>query len=78
MAPLSTQPFESPENRARRRLRIVQYQADIAYFQARLGLIGEPGTLNQAAQRRTFKILHKTMGNNLAQVSKTGGLPLRG
>ena len=60
---------ETPEAQARRRLRIVQTQADLAYFEARLTLIGEPVTLNQRAQQRTFRALHKAVGQKLLKVS---------
>ena len=59
---------ETPEERARRRLRVAKYQADLAYFQARLTLLGEPTTLNQAAQQRTFRRLMKVIGRRLVNV----------
>ena len=59
---------ETPEERARRRLRVAKYQADLAYFQARLTLLGEPKTLNQAAQQRTFRRLMKVIGRRLVNV----------
>jgi hypothetical protein len=60
---------ETPEQRARRRLRTAKAQADMAYFQARLTLLGEPRTLNQAAQQRTFKRLLKSVGQRHARAS---------
>ena len=33
----------------------------MAYFQARLEIIGEPGSTNQMAQRKVFKLLHRTV-----------------
>jgi hypothetical protein len=59
---------ETPEERSRRRLRVAKSQADIAYFQARLTLLGEPRTLNQAAQQRTFKRLLKAIGRRIVNV----------
>ena len=37
-------------------------EADVAYFQARLEIIGEPQTANQLAQRKAFKALHESLG----------------
>ncbi|HYN79272.1 MAG TPA: hypothetical protein VES73_15930 [Lamprocystis sp. (in: g-proteobacteria)] len=48
------------DERKRRRVRLARLEADIAYFQARLEMIGEPGSTNQMAQRKVFKLLHKT------------------
>jgi hypothetical protein len=56
-----------------RRLRIIQLQSDLAYFQARLGLIGEPLTTNQEAQQRTFKLLYQILGQQMIQMRKAGG-----
>ncbi|MCG6941380.1 MAG: hypothetical protein LJE69_09020 [Thiohalocapsa sp.] len=63
--------IETPEERARRRLRVAKSQADLAYFQARLTLLGEPTTLNQAAQHRTFKRLMKVVGHRLVNVRQS-------
>lgn len=60
---------ETPEDRARRRLRIAQAKSDLAYFQARLALIGEPQTLNQFAQQRAFQMLDRVMGQKLSTLS---------
>jgi hypothetical protein len=62
---------ESPEERARRRLRLAKWQADIAYFQARLMLLGEPRTLNQMAQQRTFRRLLKVVGRRMVNGKQT-------
>ncbi|MBK1631776.1 hypothetical protein CKO31_13730 [Thiohalocapsa halophila] len=59
---------ETPEARNRRRLRVAKSQADMAYFQARLSLLGEPKTLNQVAQQRTFKLLLKAIGERMVNV----------
>jgi hypothetical protein len=55
-----------PEQRARRRLRLSKAQADTADFQARLTLLGEPRTLNQALQLRTSKRLLQIVGQRQA------------
>lgn len=59
---------ETPEARNRRRLRVAKSQADMAYFQARLTLLGEPKTLNQVAQQRTFSLLLKAIGQRMVNV----------
>ena len=68
MLPYRDDTVETPQERARRRLRVAKSQADIAYFQARLTLLGEPTTLNQAAQQRTFRRLLKAVGKRLVNV----------
>jgi hypothetical protein len=61
---------ETPEERSRRRLRVAKCQGDMAYFQARLTLLGEPKTLNQLAQRRTFERLFNAVGRRLINVKQ--------
>jgi hypothetical protein len=63
------EPQSTPDVSARRRLRIAQAEADLAYFQARLALIGEPKTLNQYAQQCAFRILYKAVGLKLSNLS---------
>lgn len=63
--------IETPEERHRRRLRVAKSQADMAYFQARLTLLGEPKTLNQLAQQRTFKRLLKAVGRRLVNIKQS-------
>jgi hypothetical protein len=53
------------DERKRRRVRLAKLEADMAYFQARLELIGEPESTNQMAQRKVFKLLHKTTGGKI-------------
>jgi len=51
-----------------RRFLLIQLESDLAYFRARMALIGEsPGTTNQEAQKRTFKLLHQALGQQLIQ-----------
>ena len=63
------EPQTTTDADARRRLRIAQAEADLAYFQARLALIGEPSTLNQYAQQCAFQILYKAVGQKLSNLS---------
>jgi len=49
----------SMAERQRSRVRLASLEADAAYFQARLEILGEPVTANQLAQRRVFEVLRK-------------------
>ena len=53
------------DERARRRIRLARLEADVAYFQARLEILGEPQSMNQLAQRKVFKLLHKSVGEKI-------------
>jgi hypothetical protein len=53
--------------RERRKLRIARLEADLAYFQARLELLGEPRSANQQGQRRAFQLLCEGIGARLAE-----------
>jgi hypothetical protein len=58
------------EERRRRRIRIARMEADLAYFQARLELIGEPISSNQRAQKKLFELLHREIGTRLSAVKE--------
>jgi hypothetical protein len=49
------------QERQRRKTRLAKLESDMAYFQARLEILGEPKTANQEAQRKAFKLLHNTL-----------------
>jgi hypothetical protein len=49
----------SVAERQRLRVRLANLEADAAYFQARLEILGEPVTANQLAQHRVFEVLRK-------------------
>lgn len=66
------EPAGAREEIVQRRLVMIQLQSDLAYFQARLGLIGEPKTTHQEAQRRTFKLLHQAVGQQMIKARKSG------
>jgi len=51
------------EQQRRRRVRLVSLEADVAYFEARLEILGEPVTANQRAQHKAFKLLHQSLGD---------------
>ncbi len=42
----------------------------MAYFQARLEMIGEPGSTNQMAQLKVFKLLHKNVGGKILRAKR--------
>jgi hypothetical protein len=43
------------------KLRLATLEADIAYLQARLEILGEPATNNQKAQQKAFKHLRASL-----------------
>lgn len=60
MNDLPTPLFDGSEHQ-RRKIRLAQLESDAAYFQARLEILGEPRTINQMAQKKTFKLLHRVL-----------------
>ena len=54
----------------RQRIRLAKLEADMAYFQARLEMIGEPGSTNQMAQRKVFKLLQQSLGSKILQAKR--------
>ena len=58
------------EEQKRHRVRLARLEADLAYFQARLEIIGEPGSANQMAQRKVFKLLHKNVGGKILKAKR--------
>ncbi len=68
---METQSFAADlTERTRRRIRLARLEADMAYFQARLEMIGEPTTANQLTQRKVFELLLKTVSNKVAKVQR--------
>jgi hypothetical protein len=57
-----------------RRLRVdlntTSLEADVAYFGARLELVGEPQTRYQAAQLKVYKALEEALHENLNRLKK--------
>ena len=68
--PESRAPQPQAEDRLRRRIKLAHLEADLAYFQARLELIGEPETSNQRAQHKAFKLLHKALGDRVVRAKQ--------
>lgn len=52
------------------RFSVTGLEADIAYFEARIELIGTPETINQKAQVDTFKHLEQAMGHVLNRLKR--------
>jgi hypothetical protein len=48
----------------------ISLEADVAYFGARLELVGEPQTRYQAAQLKVYKALEAALGDNLKRLKK--------
>lgn len=42
----------------------------MAYFQARLEIIGEPDSANQMAQRKVFKLLHRSIAERVLHAKR--------
>jgi len=57
-------------NRLRVNLNTVSLEADVAYFGARLEMVGEPHTHYQLAQLKVYKALEATLGDNLKRLKK--------
>jgi|GEM_PF-2584085 len=47
------------------RIHLAKLEADIAYFEARLELIGEPSSSNSVAQRKLFTLLQKATAKQI-------------
>jgi hypothetical protein len=66
----------------RRRVEIARMEADVAYFEARLELIGEPATTNQQAQRKAFAHLCESLASQIAEqreeASASGAFSIEG
>jgi hypothetical protein len=62
--PARTQ-YSAPQvaERKRHRVHLARLEADVAYFEARLQLIGKPCTIHQRAHRRTFEVLHHALAS---------------
>jgi len=51
-------------------VRLARMEADMAYFQARLEIIGEPDSANQMAQRKVFKLLHRSIAERVLHAKR--------
>jgi hypothetical protein len=63
---------EQDSSRLRVNLNPISLEADVAYFGARLELVGEPHTHYQAAQLKVYRALEEALGNNLKRLRKKG------
>ncbi|MCU7796369.1 MAG: hypothetical protein KZQ73_02450 [Candidatus Thiodiazotropha sp. (ex Semelilucina semeliformis)] len=57
-------------SRLRVNLNTISLEADVAYFGARLELVGEPQTRYQAAQLKVYKALEAALCDNLKRLKK--------
>jgi hypothetical protein len=60
----------SVAERQRLRVRLANLEADAAYFQARLEILGEPVTANQFAQHRVFEVLRKGLDDLILKTKR--------
>jgi len=49
---------------------VTSLEADLAYFQARLELLGKPDTINKKAQEETFRFLLEAMNGILSKLKR--------
>lgn len=63
---------QSHEDEIKQKLRtdLAHKESDLAYFQARLEIIGEPGTTNEHAQHKLFQMLCRTVGTSIVHTKK--------
>lgn len=61
---------ERESSRLRVNLNTISLEADVAYFGARLELVGEPQTRYQAAQLKVYKALEEALHENLNRLKK--------
>lgn len=61
---------EELEERKRQRVRLARLEADLAYFQARLELIGDSHTSNRIAQRKVFHLLNKVVVTKIQNIKQ--------
>jgi hypothetical protein len=57
-------------NKLRVNLNPISLEADLAYFGARLELVGEPETHYQAAQLKVYRALEAALEENLKRLRK--------
>ncbi|MBV2092868.1 MAG: hypothetical protein KUF72_18465 [Candidatus Thiodiazotropha sp. (ex Ctena orbiculata)] len=62
---------EQDSNKLRVNVNPISLEADLAYFGARLELVGEPETRYQAAQLKVYKALETALCENLKRLRKT-------
>jgi hypothetical protein len=54
------------------RVRLAHLEADLAYFRARIEILGEPMTANQMAQRRAFTALYAMLAKGIVRTGDKG------
>ena len=55
------------------RLSVSELEADLAYFRARMQLIGEPTSINEKAQLETFRLLNQSVSAILQRLKRRSG-----
>jgi hypothetical protein len=56
--------------RRRQKVYLATLEADAAYFQARLEILGQPATNNQRAQQKTFELLLETFEGLISKAKR--------
>ena len=54
-------------------LRVSALEADLAYFEARLELLGEPISSHQKAQKRVYEALEVSLKKAISQLQHSSG-----
>jgi hypothetical protein len=62
---------DQKRNKLRVNLNPISLEADLAYFGARLELVGEPETRYQVAQLKVYKALESALCENLKRLRKS-------
>jgi hypothetical protein len=68
---LSLDPVQPLSAETRRRVELARLEADVAYFCARLELVGQPVSSNQVAQRKAYWHLYKQLSSRVAAAQET-------
>ncbi len=63
---------DAPRKSSLLKLRVSALEADLAYFAARLELIGTPATPHQRAQMKAYRTLEEALQNILERLQRTG------
>jgi hypothetical protein len=62
--------MDKVSNSLRVNLNTISLEADVAYFGARLELVGDPETRYQAAQLKVYRVLEAALDENLKRLKK--------
>ncbi|PQJ97388.1 hypothetical protein [Chromatium okenii] len=63
-------PVAEIDDRQRQRLRLARLETDMAYFQARLELIGDSHSSYRVTQRKVFHLLNKSVVYKIQKIKQ--------